>query len=232
MPPLCSQSSQEPEEPSDDVPELDDGVHEEEQGQCDEHRNDKVPGAAALTQFLLYGPRRVLHQRLRAKLEWVYFLSTSRYVIPGLLISLAAVIRSGLTIQGVERQVMLPVAIGGVLWSVACLFVGGFAIGTIKNIFLDPHHLPTARRQAIVVGVALVVLVIGELVGLVALAWAASPEVAALLAILVGIVFLWLYLDEYQWKAKVGPGAALPRATGGALCAARLEMTPTGAENA
>ena len=35
--------------------------------------------------------------------------------------------------------------------------------------------------------------------------------VMSLLAILVGIVFLWLYMDEYQWKTKGGLGAALPR---------------------
>ena len=41
--------------------------------------------------------------------------------------------------------------------------------------------------------------------------------VISLLAILVGVLFLWLYLDEYQWKTKGGPGAALPRAASGAF---------------
>ena len=70
------------------------------------------------------GAVEALHQHLRTKLEKVYFLTTSRYVVPGLLISLAAVIRSGLAIQGVQRNILLPVAIGVLLWSVACLAFG------------------------------------------------------------------------------------------------------------
>ena len=41
--------------------------------------------------------------------------------------------------------------------------------------------------------------------------------VISLLAILVGILFLWLHLDDYQWKTKGGPSAALPQATSGAF---------------
>jgi hypothetical protein len=51
--------------------------------------------------------------------------------------------------------------------------------------------------------------------------------VISLLAILVAILFLWLHLDDYQWKHKGGPNAALPRAAGGAFYAARFEMMPT-----
>ncbi len=144
-------------------------------------RNHAIVGAAV----------EALHQRLRAKLEWVYFLSTSRYVVPGLLISIAAVVRAGLTIQGVERRVLLPLAMGMALWSLASLVLGGFAIGTFKNVLVDPHHLPTAKRQAIGIGIVASVLLVGELVGLAVLSWAASPEVAGLLFLLVGINFFF-----------------------------------------
>ncbi len=39
--------------------------------------------------------------------------------------------------------------------------------------------------------------------------------VISLLAILTAIVFLWLYLDEYQWKHNGGPNAALSSSAGG-----------------
>ena len=51
--------------------------------------------------------------------------------------------------------------------------------------------------------------------------------VISLLAILVGVLFLWLHLDDYQWKTKGGGNVAVSHAAGGDLCSARLEATPT-----
>lgn len=144
-------------------------------------RNHAVVGATVET----------LHQHLRAKLERIYFLTTAPYVVPGLLISLAAVIRSGLAIQGVDNRVLLAAATGGTIWTFALLAIGGFAIGTIKNAVADPHHAPTARRQTLLISAISAVLLVGEAAGLYTLAWAASPEVAALMLLLVAINFFF-----------------------------------------
>jgi hypothetical protein len=140
---------------------------------------------------LVGGAVEALHQHLRAKLEKVYFLTTSRYVVPGLLISLATVIRAGLAIQGVQRLILLPVAIGVLLWSVACLALGGLAISAWKNALTDPHHAPTARRQALVLSTVCLALFLGEVAGLGVLAWAASTGVAAILGLLVAINYFF-----------------------------------------
>jgi hypothetical protein len=132
-----------------------------------------------------------LHQHLRAKLERIYFLTTAPYVVPGLLISLAAVIRSGLAIQGVDNRILLAAVIGGTIWTFALLAIGGFSIGTIKNAFADPYHAPTARRQALLISGICVVLLAGEAAGLGILAWTASTEVAALMLLLVAINFFF-----------------------------------------
>jgi hypothetical protein len=124
-------------------------------------------------------------------LETLYFLTTSRYMVPGLLISLAAVIRSGLAIQGVQRHILIPVTISVLLWSLACLAFGGLAIGTCKNAFTDPHYAPAAKKQAVVASAICLVLVAGEVAGLGTLAWAASTEVALILVVLLAINYFF-----------------------------------------
>jgi hypothetical protein len=153
---------------------------------------------------LVGGAVEALHQHLRAKLDWVYFRITSRYVVPGLLISLAAVIRSGLAIQGVQKVALVPVATGVLLWSVACLAMAGIAVGTWQNAFTDPHHAPTAKKQAFIIGAVCLGLFLGELVGLGVLAWAASPGVAAILVLFVGInYFFHLRLRSQTLSANI-----------------------------
>jgi hypothetical protein len=137
------------------------------------------------------GAVEALHHHLRAKLEMLSFLTTSRYIVPGLLISLAAVIRSGLAIQGVQRHILIPVTVAVLVWSLACLAFGGLAIGTWRNAFTDPHHAPTAKKQAVVASAVGLVLVVGEVVGLGTLAWAASTEVALILVILLIINYFF-----------------------------------------
>jgi hypothetical protein len=137
------------------------------------------------------GAVEALHQHLRFKLELVYFFTTSRYIVPGLLISLAAVIRSGLAIQGVQRQVLILVTVAVLLWSLACLAFGGLAVGTWKNAFADPHYAPAAKKQALFAGAVFLMLLVGEVVGLGTLAWAASTEVALILVFLVSINYFF-----------------------------------------
>lgn len=137
------------------------------------------------------GAVEALHQHLRVKLEMLYFLTTSRYIVPGLLISLAAVIRSGLAIQGVQRHILILVTIAVLLWSLACLAFGGLAVGTCKNAFTDPHYAPAAKKQAFVASAVCLVLFVGEVAGLGTLAWAASTEVALILVLLVTINYFF-----------------------------------------
>ncbi len=132
-----------------------------------------------------------LHQHLRVKLEWIYFVATSRYVIPGLLISLAAVIRSALVIQGVQATTLIPIAIGLVLCNLSLITVGGVAINTFQNALRDPLYTPTIKKQSITLGVIVLVLVITESAGLWALAWAASEIVALLLVVLIAINYFF-----------------------------------------
>lgn len=150
---------------------------------------------------LVGGAVEALHQHLRSKLEKVYFLTNSRYLIPGLLISLATVVRCGFAIQGGLRLIVLFLAFWLLLWSLACLTLARLAIGAWRNVLSDPHHGPTARKQAIFMTVICLPFLIGEVAGLGAMAWAASTGVVVVLILLVVINYIFHILLKAPTQA-------------------------------
>ena len=154
---------------------------------------------------IIGGAVEALHQNLRSKLEKVYFLTNSRYLIPGLLISMATVIRCGYAIQGAERLLVLFITIWLLLWSLACLLLGRLAIAAWRNALSDPHHPATARMQAIVMTVVCIPFLLGEAAGLGMLAWAASTGTLVVMVLLVAINYLFHIL----LKAPTMSGRAL-----------------------
>jgi len=144
------------------------------------------PGQGALVGR----PLEALHHHLRGEMEKVNFLSNLRYLIPGLLLSLATVVRSGFAIQGGQRIIVLCLSIGLLPWSLGCLILGGLAVAALRNAFSDPYHAPTARRQAMVMGAICLPFLLAEVAGLGILAWAASSGVAVILLLLAAINYL------------------------------------------
>jgi hypothetical protein len=140
---------------------------------------------------LVGGSMEALHHYLRCRLEKVYLMANARYLIPGLLITLATVVRCGFAIQGVQRFPLLLVTIGLVPWSLGCLSLGELAIATWRTAFFGPYHAPTARKQAVVVSAICLPFFIGEVVGLIVVAWAASIGVAAVMVLMVAIDYLF-----------------------------------------
>jgi uncharacterized membrane protein YgcG len=146
-----------------------------------------------------------LHQNLRTRLEKVYFLTNSRYLLPGLLMSLATVIRCGVAIQGVDKLLLFMLTLFVVPWSLACLALVRLAIGAWTNALSDPHHAPTARKQAILGTVLCLPFLLGEVAALGLLGWLASTGVAAVLVLLVVINYVFHLL----LKAPTMAGRAL-----------------------
>ena len=146
-----------------------------------------------------------LHYHLRSSLEKVYFMSNVRYLVPGLLISLATVVRCGFAIQGAIRIPVLFIATGLLPWSLGCLILGRLAVAAGRNAFSEPYHAPTARKQAMVISAICVAFCLGEVAGLGIMAWAASTEVVVLLLLLVAIN----YLAHILLKAPTRSGRAL-----------------------
>ena len=87
---------------------------------------------------LVGGSMEVLHHHLRCRLERVYFTANARYLIPGLLISLATVVRCGFAIQGVQKSLLLVVTIGLLPWSLGCLSLGELAISHMEECTFRP----------------------------------------------------------------------------------------------
>lgn len=137
------------------------------------------------------GSVEALHHHLRCRMEKVYLMANARYLIPGLLITLATVVRCGFAIQGVQRLPLLLVTIGLVPWSLGCLSLGGLAIATWRSAFFGPYHAPSARKQVVVMSAISLPFFIGEVVGLIVVAWAASMGVVAVMVLLVAINYLF-----------------------------------------
>lgn len=146
-----------------------------------------------------------LQHNLRFSLEKFYFMANSRYLIPGLLISLATIIRSGFFIQGGQGLLSLFLSIGLLPWSLVCLALAFLAIGAWQNAFSDPFHAPSARQRAIVFSVTCLFFFLAEAAGLGVMVWASSPGVVALLLVMAGINYLFYKL----FKAPSRSGRAM-----------------------
>ncbi len=151
------------------------------------------------------GAIEALHRALRSSLERVYFFKNSRYLIPGLLISFLTIVRCGFSIQGAQKPIALFITFWLLLWSLGCTALAYAVFASWRNALSDPHHKAAARTQALIISAFSIPFFIGELVGLVGLALAASPAVVLVLILLV----LTNYLFHYLLKAPTRSGRAL-----------------------
>jgi uncharacterized membrane protein len=63
-----------------------------------------------------------------------------------------------------------------------------------RNVFSDPRHAPTARKQALVMSAICLAFLLGEVAGLGLMAWAASSEVVVVLGLMIVINYVLHYL--------------------------------------
>jgi hypothetical protein len=132
---------------------------------------------------LVGGALEALHRDLYSHLEWVYFLKNSSYLVPGLLISLLCVVRSGFAVPGASHVITVIVTAGLLIWSLACAALAVAGLIAWRNVISDPQPSAAAWKQALTTtGVAIAVFG-GEIVGLGVVAWATSGMVALLLVL-------------------------------------------------
>ena len=151
---------------------------------------------------LVGGSMEMLHHHLRCRMERLDFTANARYLIPGLLISLATIVRCGFAIQGVQKSLLLVVTLVLLPWSLGCLSLGELALATWRNALFSPYHAPTARKQAMVISAISLPLLIGDVAGLCVVAWAASIGVAAVLVILVSVNYLFHILLKTSTRSR------------------------------
>jgi hypothetical protein len=147
------------------------------------------------------GALEALRQALRFRLEKIYFLTNSRYLIPGLLISFATVARCGFSIQGAPRLLTAGLAAWLLLWSLGCVALAALVIYAWRVAFSNPHLAPAARKQALVITGIFLPFLIGEAAGLALMAWATSSGVAVILAFLVAINYIFHILLRAPTRA-------------------------------
>jgi uncharacterized membrane protein YgcG len=140
------------------------------------------------------GAIEALHRKLRSSLEKVYFLTNSRYLIPGLLISLVTVLWCGFSIQGERRPLAGFLTLWLLPWSLGCAAMGKGVGAAWRNALTDPHHKGAAWSQALGTSAFALPFFAGEIGALGVLGWAASPAVALILILLVLTNFLFHHL--------------------------------------
>ena len=132
-------------------------------------------------QALVGRVAEALHHYLRSNQEKADFVATARYVIPGLLISVATLVRCGFTVQGGQRLPVPVLTIGLLICGLGCLSQANLAIAFWRYALSDPYHSPTGRKSAMYTSAICLLLFAGEMAGLGVMAWAASSEVAVVL---------------------------------------------------
>ena len=161
---------------------------------------DKLLGAGESIRLesahhaLVSGALEALHYHLRFSMEKWHFRTNRRYLIPGLLIALATIVRCGIAIQGAQRLLLFFLTIWVLLGSLGCLTAALLAIAAWRYAFSGPRHAPAARQRALTWSAISLGLFICEGIGLWVVAWAASAGVAAVLVLLVAVNCLFHHL--------------------------------------
>ena len=137
------------------------------------------------------GALEALHHHLRSRSERSYLWANRRYLIPGLLISLATVARCGFSIQGGQGLLVFFLTLGLLPLSLACLTLVFLAAASWRNALSDPYFAPVARKLAVRTSVICLPLLLGEVAGLLILAWAASTELVMILMFLIAINYVF-----------------------------------------
>ncbi len=138
---------------------------------------------------LVGGALEALHQQVRTKLEIAQFIANARYLLPGLLISLATVVRCGYLIQGAQPTAVLLLALGLLFGGMMGFALVAFTVESWKYALSDPQHGPSARTRAMIMTAISVPFIIAEIAGFAAMSWAASAEVTIIFLLLVAINF-------------------------------------------
>ena len=137
------------------------------------------------------GAAEALRHHLRIRFEKIYLWANARYLIPGLLIALATVVRAGLTVEGAPRLLVLLLSPALLILGLISLATLSLAVAEARDAFSGPLHAPTARKQAAVMSALGLAVLIAEVVGLGVLGWATSPTVVAILLAMVAVNYLF-----------------------------------------
>ena len=151
------------------------------------------------------GALEALKSSLRLSMEKVYFFTNRRYLVPGLVMSVAVLIMAGLSASGERKFIALFMTVWLGVWSVGVFFLGSQVIQAWRGVLAGGGHRATATAGALFLTLFATPFFVGEIVGLVVLGYAASITVLAIL-LLVAVVN---YLFHYLLKAPTRSGRAL-----------------------
>ncbi len=135
-----------------------------------------------------------LKRSLKLNLEKVYFLRNSRYLIPGLILSLITLIASILALPGETAIVGLFLCVWVMGWSLGVFALVHQVVHAWQNYLFGGGHRAASLGGAIFLTLFSLPFVGGEIAGLVFLALSTSLVIVAILAALVFVNYLFHYL--------------------------------------
>jgi len=146
--------------------------------------------------------QKALSTALHGGMEKTYFVTNSRYVWPGIALTIAAALAVIFSSGGPSPSGQLAVAIFMTVW------LSGWSVGVAALLHAVVRAWKSARASKVVggasaVGITLfsIPFVIGEIVGICVLAWAVSPIGMLMILLLLGTNVLFHHLLKAPTRA-------------------------------
>jgi len=135
-----------------------------------------------------------LKRSLKLQNEKRYFLTNQWYLIPGLALSFLTLVLSALTLPGESNVAGIFLCVWLMGWSVAVIFLVSAALSEWKDVLYGVGHKAAAIGSAVFMSLFALPFLAGEIAGLVALGFIASPFLLLTLLLLAGLCYLFHYL--------------------------------------
>ncbi len=135
-----------------------------------------------------------LKRSLKFNLEKVYFLRNSKYLIPGLILSVATLIAAIVALPGEAKAAGLFLCVWLTGWSFGVFALLHQAVHAWQNYLYGGGHRAASLGGALTISLFSLPFVAGEIAGMVFLAISTSVVIIGLLAVLVFVNYLFHYL--------------------------------------
>jgi len=146
-----------------------------------------------------------LKKSLKFNMEKVYLFTNSRYLIPGLIISVLTLALSAVAVPGEQKFLAIFMCVWLTGWSVAVVFLVHQVIRAWQEVLFGGGHKAAALAMALFMSLFSLPFLAGEVGGLIALGWVTSAFVLLILIVMV----LVNYLFHHLLKAPTHTGRAL-----------------------
>jgi len=153
-------------------------------------------------QTLIGSALEALRRNLSFQFEKASITRNSRYLVPGLLLSLLAVLRCGFSVPGAPRLLTLIVTLALLIAGLAAAIATVVILMAWKDTLLNPLHRGAAAKQALRLTAFALPLYLAVIAGLKVLLGATSATTTLVLAGFVGLACAFHYVLKLFGRAR------------------------------